>query len=149
MTSAIDATKPVSGSPTTASVRAQFAAAASEITAIQAVDATQTADIAALEAISVVAMGRWDESGGVLLSAYGCSRGTVSATTVEVVTTAVAASNEKIVAIATMDQVGYAANTQIYANINSTTEVEFQFKQVTDGASVADQDFHFVIYHIA
>lgn len=42
MTSAIDPTKPVSGTPTTASVRANFAAAAEEISAIQAVVAGAT-----------------------------------------------------------------------------------------------------------
>jgi hypothetical protein len=45
MASAIDATKPVAGSPTTASVRANFATAASEITALQAT-ATVLAPIA-------------------------------------------------------------------------------------------------------
>lgn len=38
MTSAIDATKPIAGTPTTQSVRDNFAAAKSEILALQAVD---------------------------------------------------------------------------------------------------------------
>jgi hypothetical protein len=46
MTSAIDSTVPTAVSATTASVRANFATAASEITALQATDTTHTANIA-------------------------------------------------------------------------------------------------------
>lgn len=50
MTSAIDTSKPVSGTPTTASVRANFAAAASEITALQAATAALPASYQPLDA---------------------------------------------------------------------------------------------------
>jgi hypothetical protein len=63
MTSAIDATKPIAGSPTTASVRAQFTTAASEITSLQAngIEALTTAEVDQLENIgtTTISAAQW------------------------------------------------------------------------------------------
>ena len=63
MTSAIDATKPIAGSPTTQSVRDNFSTAASEITSLQAngIEALTTAEVDQLENIgtTTISAAQW------------------------------------------------------------------------------------------
>jgi hypothetical protein len=70
MASAIDATKPEAGSPTTASVRSNFASAESEINALQTQGTTDASDISdnadaitALQSTAVVACGTFSSDG--------------------------------------------------------------------------------------
>jgi hypothetical protein len=80
MTSFIDATKPVYGGPTTASVRANFQTAHDEISALQAAVAPPSFDVGALvlgggAGASPIASSLWTEAAGVLTANYSAAGG--------------------------------------------------------------------------
>ena len=134
MASSIDATKPVTGSPTTSSVRSNFSAAESEINAPQV--------------ISPVAFGHIvsDGSGSQDVSdCVGVTSCTISGTTFLIVLSAAVASTTSMVVVGT-GNFGIASST-ISVDQTSTTEFTLVWAVASTGvaAITSGLDFNFIV----
>ena len=132
MTSSIDVTKPVSGSPTTSSVRANFQAAYDEIIALQA-----TAPVAFGHIIS-------DGSGAQDVSnCVGVSSCTISGSVFTVtLSSAVAGTDTMVITTGAGSGIGTRADT---ANQTSTTAFDYAVSLNGSATTAAGAEFHFVV----
>ncbi len=132
MASSIDATKPVSGSPTTSSVRSNFSAAESEINALQV--------LAPVAAGHIISDGSGTQS---VADCVGTTSVTISGTTFLVVlSAAVAGANTMIITFG--QGAGVGTRTDV---VNQTSTTEFTYTLVLNGTAVVTSglEFHFVV----
>ena len=132
MTSSIDVTKPVSGSPTTSSVRANFQAASDEITALQAI-----APVAFGHIVS-------DGSGAQDVSnCVGVASCTISGSNFLVtLSNAVAGTDTMVITTGAGSGIGVRSDT-----VNQTSTTVFEYTMVLAGSAVTTSalEFHFVV----
>ena len=133
MASSIDATKPISGSPTTASVRSNFSSAESEINALQTADT-------ALQAIEVKAMGRYN--GSSLEKSFNCSlNGSSTSNSVIIdITSGTATTKEDLVVVVTTGNAFSSSETRDHqVTVTSTNKFTINEKLASSGTAAASR----------